>query len=184
MEQFHGTTIVCVRRNGQAAIAGDGQVTFGESLVMKSTAKKVRKIYNDKVLCGFAGATADAFTLLERFEAKLQKHQGKLAASAIELAKDWRMDKYLRNLEAMLIVADAEVTLILTGNGDVVEPEGGIATIGSGGSFALAAARALMENTDLGAKDIAQKALSIAGDICIFTNHNQTIETIEAPTRD
>lgn len=179
MEQFHGTTIVSVRKGDKVAIAGDGQVTFGQSMVMKSTARKVRKIYQDQILTGFAGATADAFTLLELFEAKLQKHQGKLMTSAIELAKDWRMDRNLRQLEAMMIVADKEHTLILTGNGDVIEPEEGIATIGSGGPYALAAAKALLHNTDMNPEEIVSKALEIAGDICIFTNQNHIIETLQ-----
>lgn len=177
MQQFDGTTIVCVRRGEEVAIGGDGQVTFGNT-VMKGTARKVRKLYQDRVLAGFAGGTADAFSLIELFEGKLQKHQGKLLTAAIELAKEWRTDRMLRRLEAMLIVADKSNTLILTGNGDVVEPEKGIAAIGSGGAFAQSAAIALIENTDLAPVDIVKKSLAIAGDICIYTNQNHTIETL------
>ncbi|MBR7059678.1 MAG: ATP-dependent protease subunit HslV [Neisseriaceae bacterium] len=177
MQQFDGTTIVCVRRGEEVAIGGDGQVTFGNT-VMKGTARKVRKLYQDRVLAGFAGGTADAFSLIELFEGKLQKHQGKLLTAAIELAKEWRTDRMLRRLEAMLIVADKSNTLILTGNGDVVEPEKGIAAIGSGGAFAQSAAIALIENTDLAPVDIVKKSLTIAGDICIYTNQNHTIETL------
>ncbi|MBR6026741.1 MAG: ATP-dependent protease subunit HslV [Neisseriaceae bacterium] len=177
MQQFDGTTIVCVRRGEEVAIGGDGQVTFGNT-VMKGTARKVRKLYQDRVLAGFAGGTADAFSLIELFEGKLQKHQGKLLTAAIELAKEWRTDRMLRRLEAMLIVADKSNTLILTGNGDVVEPEKGIAAIGSGGAFAQSAAIALIENTDLSPVDIVKKSLAIAGDICIYTNQNHTIETL------
>lgn len=172
------TTIVSVRRGQQVALGGDGQVTLG-AVVAKASARKVRRLYHDKVLAGFAGGTADAFTLFERFEAKLEKHQGHLMRSAVELAKDWRTDKILRRLEAMLVVADQEATLIITGAGDVIEPEQGIAAIGSGGSFAQAAARALLENTDLGAKDIVAKALTIAGDICIYTNQSHVIEYLD-----
>jgi ATP-dependent HslUV protease subunit HslV len=168
MQQFDGTTIVSVRRGESVALGGDGQVTLG-NVVIKATARKVRKLYHDKVLVGFAGGTADAFTLFERFEAKLEKHQGHLLRSAVELAKDWRTDRMLRRLEAMLIVAD---------NGDVLEPEQGIAAIGSGGAFAQAAARALFENTDYEPADIVKKSLEIAGDICIYTNHNHVIETL------
>ncbi len=171
------TTIVSVRRQGTVVIAGDGQVSLGNT-VMKSNARKVHRIYQGQVIAGFAGATADAFTLLERFEAKLQAHQGQLERSAVELAKDWRSDRALRQLEAMLVVADKERSFIISGNGDVVQPEHDLIAIGSGGTYAQAAARALFENTDLDAQTIAQKALSIAGDICVFTNTHQTIETI------
>lgn len=178
MQQFDGTTIVSVRRGNQVALGGDGQVTLG-NIVIKATARKVRKLYQGKVLAGFAGGTADAFTLIERFEAKLQKHQGHLVQSAIELAKDWRTDRMLRRLEAMLIVADSESTLIITGNGDVLEPEQGIAAIGSGGAYAQSAARALFENTELDPTTIVKKSLEIAGDICIYTNGNHIIETLD-----
>src|SRR6195952_4427185 len=182
MEQFHGTTIISVRRqtpNGmQVAIGGDGQVTLG-NIVIKGTARKVRKLHHDKVLAGFAGATADAFTLFERFEAKLEKHQGNLVRSAIELTKDWRTDRVLRRLEAMLAVADRESSLIITGNGDVLEPEYGIVAIGSGGPYASAAARALLQHTELAPKDIVKRSLEIAGDLCIYTNQNHTIETLD-----
>ena len=181
MEQFHGTTIISVRRNTpqgmQVAIGGDGQVTLG-NIVVKGTARKVRKLYHGKVLAGFAGATADAFTLFERFEAKLEKHQGHLVRAAIELTKDWRTDRVLRRLEAMLAVADAEASLIITGNGDVLEPENGIVTIGSGGAYAQAAAVALLRHTELSARDIVKQSLEIAGDLCIYTNMNHTIETL------
>jgi len=177
MQQFDGTTIVSVRRGHLVALGGDGQVTLG-NIVIKSTARKIRRLYHDKVLAGFAGGTADAFTLFERFEAKLEKHQGHLVRSAVELAKDWRTDRMLRRLEAMLIVADRESTLIITGNGDVLEPEHGIAAIGSGGAFAQSAARALMDNTDLEPAVIVKKSLEIAGDICIYTNQNHLIETL------
>jgi ATP-dependent HslUV protease, peptidase subunit HslV len=183
MEQFHGTTIVSVRRQGadgrwQVAIGGDGQVTLG-NIVVKGSARKVRKLYHDKVLAGFAGATADAFTLFERFEGKLEKHQGHLVRAAIELTKDWRTDRVLRRLEAMLAVADRESSLIITGNGDVLEPEQGIVAIGSGGGFAQAAAKALLDNTELDAKGVVKKSLEIAGQICIYTNMNHTIEVLE-----
>jgi ATP-dependent HslUV protease subunit HslV len=181
MEQFHGTTIVSVRRqtpNGwQVAIGGDGQVTLGH-IVIKGSARKVRKLHHDRVLAGFAGATADAFTLFERFEAKLEKHQGNLVRSAIELTKEWRTDRVLRRLEAMLAVADKEASLIITGNGDVLEPEQGIVAIGSGGAYAHAAAKALLENTALDAATVVKKSLEIAGEICIYTNMNHTIETL------
>ena len=181
MEQFHGTTIVSVRRKtpsgDQVAIGGDGQVTLG-NVVIKGTARKVRRLYNGKVLAGFAGATADAFTLFERFEAKLEKHQGQLARAAIELTKDWRTDRVLRRLEAMLAVADASVSLIITGNGDVLEPEQGIVAIGSGGVYAQSAAKALLENTELSAEEIVRKSLAIAGELCIYTNMNHTIEVL------
>jgi len=178
MEQYHGTTIVSVRRENQVALGGDGQVTLG-NIVIKGTARKVRRLFHGKVLAGFAGGTADAFTLFERFEAKLEKHQGHLLRSAVELAKDWRTDRMLRRLEAMLIVADTESTLILTGNGDVLEPEQGIAAIGSGGAYAQSAARALLENTELAPPEVVKKALTIAGDLCIYTNQSHTIETLE-----
>ncbi len=181
MEQFHGTTIISVRRqtpNGvQVAIGGDGQVTLG-NVVIKGTARKVRRLYHGKVLAGFAGATADAFTLFERFEAKLEKHQGQLVRAAIELTKEWRTDRVLRRLEAMLAVADLEASLIITGNGDVLEPEQGIVAIGSGGTYAQAAAKALLENTELSAQEIVKKSLEIAGDLCIYTNMNHTIEVL------
>lgn len=179
MEQYRGTTILSYRRNGQVVIGGDGQVSLGNT-VMKGNARKVRRLYNDKVIAGFAGGTADAFTLFERFEAKLEKHQGNLTRSALELAKDWRTDRMMRRLEALLAVADAEQSLIITGNGDVIEPEHGLMAIGSGGPFAQSAATALMENTDLSARDIVEKGLTIAADICIYTNHNLTIETLES----
>lgn len=172
------TTIVSVRRNGKVVIAGDGQVSLGNT-VMKGNAKKVRRLYNNKVLAGFAGGTADAFTLFERFERKLEMHQGHLTKAAVELAKDWRTDRALRRLEALLAVADETASLIITGNGDVVQPENDLIAIGSGGNFAQAAAIALLENTELGALEIAQKALTIAGDICVFTNHHHTIEELE-----
>ena len=178
MEPFHGTTIVSVRRGAQVAIGGDGQVTLG-AIVVKATARKVRKLYRDQVLAGFAGATADAFTLFERFEAKLDKHQGHLVRAAIELTRDWRTDKVLRNLEAMLAVADREASLIITGNGDVLEPELGLVAIGSGGAFAQAAARALLSHSELSATEIVKRSLEIAGEICIYTNQNHTIEVLE-----
>jgi len=177
LEQFHGTTILSVRRGNQVVIGGDGQVTLGNT-VMKGNARKVRRLYKDKVIAGFAGGTADAFTLFERFEAKLEMHQGHLIRAAVELAKDWRTDRILRRLEAVLAVADSKASLIITGNGDVIEPEESLIAIGSGGPFAQAAARALMENTQLSAKQIVQKALTIAGDICIYTNNNLTIEEL------
>ncbi|MBK6356079.1 MAG: ATP-dependent protease subunit HslV [Betaproteobacteria bacterium] len=178
MEQYHGTTILSVRRGNVVAMGGDGQVTLG-NIVIKATAKKVRRLYQGRILAGFAGGTADAFTLFERFEAKLEKHQGNLLRSAVELAKDWRSDRALRRLEAMLSVADRDVSLIITGNGDVLEPEQGIVAIGSGGSYAQSAARALLENTELSPRDIVTKSLEIAGDICIYTNRNFTIEALE-----
>jgi len=178
MEQYHGTTIVSVRRGNQVALGGDGQVTLG-NIVMKGSARKVRRIYNGKVLVGFAGSTADAFSLLDRFEAKLEKYQGNLTRAAVDLAKDWRSDRALRRLEAMLITADKDTTLVITGNGDVLDPEGGIAAIGSGGVYAQSAAKALMENTDLSAKDVVEKSLTIAGELCIYTNLNFVIETLE-----
>ncbi len=178
MEQYHGTTILSVRRGSSVAMGGDGQVTLG-NIVIKATARKVRRLYQGRILAGFAGGTADAFTLVERFEAKLDKHQGNLLRSAVELAKDWRSDRALRRLEAMLSVADREVSLIITGNGDVLEPEQGIVAIGSGGSYAQSAARALLENSDLAPSEIVAKSLEIAGDICIYTNRNFTIEVLE-----
>lgn len=181
MEQFHGTTIVSVRRStpqgDQVAIGGDGQVTLG-NIVFKGSARKVRRLYQGKVLAGFAGATADAFTLFERFEAKLEKHQGHLSRAAIELTKDWRTDRVLRRLEAMLAVADRTTSLIITGNGDVLEPEQGIVAIGSGGAYAHSAAKALVENTDLSAEDVVRKSLEIAGQLCIYTNMHHTVEVL------
>ena len=177
MEQYHGTTIISVRRGKAVAMGGDGQVTLG-NLVIKSGARKVRRIYQEKILAGFAGGTADAFTLFERFEAKLDKHQGNLLRSAVELAKDWRSDRALRRLEAMLAVADREHSLIITGNGDVLEPEHGIIAIGSGGAYAQSAARALLEDTALEPEAIVRKSLEIAGDLCIYTNGSLTIETL------
>ncbi|MGJ7612562.1 MULTISPECIES: ATP-dependent protease subunit HslV [unclassified Variovorax] len=181
MEQFHGTTIVSVRRKtpqgDQVAIGGDGQVTLG-TIIIKGTARKVRRLYHGKVLAGFAGATADAFTLFERFEAKLEKHQGHLTRAAVELTKDWRTDRVLRKLEAMLAVADATTSLIITGNGDVLEPEDGVIAIGSGGAYAQSAAKALLDNTDLSAEQIVRKSLAIAGEICIYTNMNHTVEAL------
>jgi len=179
MEQYRGTTILSYRRNGQVVIGGDGQVSLGNT-VMKGNARKVRRLYNGKVIAGFAGGTADAFTLFERFEAKLEKHQGNLTRSALELAKDWRTDRMMRRLEALLAVADSEASFIITGNGDVIEPENGLMAIGSGGPFAQSAATALIENTDLSARDIVEKGINIAADICIYTNHNLTIETLES----
>ena len=175
-QQMHGTTILCVRRGANVVMAGDGQVTFGNT-VMKGNARKVRRI-DPGVLTGFAGATADAFTLLERFEAKLKAHPGQLAKAAVELAKEWRTDRVLRRLEAMLAIADDKQSLIISGQGDVLDPEYGIIAIGSGGPYALAAARALLENSDLPARDVAERALGIAGDICIYTNHQHTIEEL------
>ena len=178
METLHGTTILSVRRGASVALGGDGQVTLG-NVVVKGGARKIRRLYQDRILAGFAGGTADAFTLFERFEAKLDKHQGNLMRSAVELAKDWRTDRILRRLEAMLAVADKEHSLIITGMGDVLEPEHGIVAIGSGGPYAQAAARALLENTNLPAKDIVDKSLAIAADLCIYTNHQRSIETLE-----
>lgn len=177
MEQFRGTTILSVRRGNSVVIGGDGQVTVGNT-VMKGNARKVRRLFKDQVIAGFAGGTADAFTLFERFEGQLEKHQGHLVRAAVELAKDWRTDRALRRLEAMLAVADKQASLIITGNGDVVEPEHGIMAIGSGGPYAQSAARALLENSELGARDIVEKALEIAGEICIYTNHQRIIEEI------
>ena len=177
METFHGTTILSVRRGGSVVVGGDGQVTLG-NVVVKASARKVRRLYNDRILSGFAGATADAFTLFERFEAKLEKHQGNLLRSAVELAKDWRTDRMLRRLEAMLAVADRETSLLITGTGDVLEPEHGIVAMGSGGSYAQAAALALLGHTDLPPAGIVKRSLEIAGDICIYTNQNHVIETL------
>lgn len=177
METFHGTTIVTVRRAGKVVVGGDGQVTLGNT-VMKGNATKVRKVYHDKVIAGFAGATADAFTLLERFEGMLERHSGQLRRAAVELAKDWRTDKMLRKLEAMLIVADREASLLVSGTGDVIETADDLMAIGSGGPYAQSAARALFDNTELSAKEIVEKSLEIAGDICIYTNHSRTLEEI------
>jgi ATP-dependent HslUV protease subunit HslV len=177
MEQFHGTTILSVRRGDKVAMGGDGQVTLG-NIVVKATARKVRRLYHDRILAGFAGGTADAFTLFERFEAKLEKHQGHLLKSAVELAKDWRTDRMLRRLEAMLCVADPEASLIITGNGDVLEPEHGLLAIGSGGPYAQSAARALLDHTHLAPEDVVRQSLTIAADLCIYTNQNFVIETL------
>ncbi|OQX13944.1 MAG: HslU--HslV peptidase proteolytic subunit [Thiothrix lacustris] len=177
MEQYRGTTILSVRRDGKVVVGGDGQVTMGNT-VMKGNARKVRRLYNDKVIAGFAGGTADAFTLFERFETKLQAYNGNLTRAAVELAKDWRTDRMLRKLEALLIVADATASLLITGNGDVIEQENDLIAIGSGGAFAQSAARALLENTALSAREIVEKGLHIAADICIYSNHNLTIEEL------
>jgi ATP-dependent HslUV protease, peptidase subunit HslV len=179
LADLHGTTIISVRRNNCVVVGGDGQVTFGNSIIMKSNARKVRRLYNNKILAGFAGGTADAFTLFERFESKLETHQGNLVRAAVELAKDWRTDRMLRRLEAMLVVADAKASLIISGNGDVIEPENSLIAIGSGGPFARSAAQALLENTELDAKTIVEKSLGIAASVCIYTNNNFTIETLE-----
>ena len=178
MDQFKGTTIISVRRKNTVVVGGDGQVTMGDT-VMKGNARKVRRLYKDQVIAGFAGGTADAFTLFERFEGQLEKHQGNLVRSAVELAKDWRTDRALRRLEALLIVADKDDSLLVTGNGDVIEPNDGILAIGSGGQYAKSAALALVENTTLGANEIVQQSLSIAAEICIYTNHDTTIEEID-----
>ena len=178
MEQYHGTTILSVRRGTQVALGGDGQVTLG-NIVIKASARKVRRLYHEKILAGFAGGTADAFTLFERFEAKLEKHQGHLLRAAVELAKDWRTDRVLRRLEAMLAVADHETSIILTGNGDVLEPEQGLLAIGSGGPYAQSAARALLEHTNMAPAEIVKQALTIAADLCIYTNQNHVIEVLE-----
>ena len=178
MEQYHGTTILSVRLGNQVSIGGDGQVSMGDT-IMKGNAKKVRRLYNDRVLAGFAGGTADAFTLFERFEGRLEEYRGNLTRAAVELAKEWRTDRALRRLEALLAVADDTASLIISGNGDVIEPEGGIMAIGSGGSYAQAAARALVENTDLSAHEITKKALAIAASICVYTNQNIIIEDLE-----
>lgn len=177
MLEHRGTTILSARRGGQVALGGDGQVTLG-AIVAKASARKVRRLYHEKILAGFAGGTADAFTLFERFEGKLEKHQGHLMRSAVELAKDWRTDRILRRLEAMLVVADLTTTLIITGSGDVIEPEFGIAAIGSGGAYAHSAARALLDNTSMAPEEIVKKALVIAGDLCIYTNQNHVIEVL------
>lgn len=177
MEQYRGTTILSVRRGNQVVIGGDGQVSLGNT-IMKGNARKVRRLYKDQVIAGFAGGTADAFTLFERFEAKLETHHGQLVRAAVELAKDWRTDRALRRLEALLAVANKEASLIITGNGDVIQPEDDLIAIGSGGAFAQSAARALLENTELSARDIVEKGLTIAGDICVYTNHNFTIEEL------
>jgi ATP-dependent HslUV protease subunit HslV len=179
VEQYRGTTILSVRRNGKVVIGGDGQVSLGNT-IMKGNARKVRRLYHDKVIAGFAGGTADAFTLFERFEAKLEQHQGNLTRAAVELAKDWRTDRILRKLEALLAVADSEASLIITGNGDVIQPEDDLIAIGSGGPFAQSAARALLDNTEMSARDIVEQGLKIAGDICIYTNHNRTIEELDS----
>ena len=178
MDQFSGTTIIAVRRKNAVVVGGDGQVTMGDT-VMKGNARKVRRLYKDQVIAGFAGGTADAFTLFERFEGQLEKHQGNLVRSAVELAKDWRTDRALRRLEALLIVADKNDSLLVTGNGDVIEPNDGILAIGSGGQYAKSAALALVENTTLGGREIVQQSLSIAAEICIYTNHDTTIEEID-----
>ena len=179
MEQFRGTTILLVRRGNQVVIGGDGQVSLGNT-VMKGNARKVRRLYGDKVIAGFAGGTADAFTLFERFEGKLEKHSGNLVRAAVEMAKDWRTDRVLRRLEAMLVVADKQSSLLISGNGDVIEPEHNVAAIGSGGPYAQAAAQALMENTELDARTIVERALTIAADICVYTNHHLTLEELSA----
>jgi ATP-dependent HslUV protease, peptidase subunit HslV len=179
MESFHGTTIVCVRRGANVVMGGDGQVSLGNTII-KGNARKVRRLWKGEVLAGFAGATADAFTLFELFEAKLEKHHGQLTRAAVELAKDWRTERRLQRLEALLAIADRDASLLITGNGDVLEPEGGIIAIGSGGNYAQAAAQALMESTDLSARIIVEKSLKIAGDICVYTNHQTTIEELTA----
>ena len=178
LEQYRGTTILSVRRNNKVVIGGDGQVSLGNT-IMKGNARKVRRLHNDQVIAGFAGGTADAFTLFERFEAKLEQHSGQLVRAAVELAKDWRTDRMLRRLEALLAVADRNASLIITGNGDVIEPEQDLIAIGSGGPYAQSAARALLENTDMDARQIVEKGLEIAGDVCIYTNHNRTIEELQ-----
>ena len=179
MDQYRGTTILSVRRNGQVVVGGDGQVSQGNT-VMKGNARKVRRLYNDKVIAGFAGGTADAFTLFERFEEQLDKHSGKLTRAAVELAKLWRTERALRRLEALLVVADKDTSLIITGNGDVIEPEDSLMAIGSGGSFAQSAARALLDHSELSAREIVEKSLNIAADICVYTNHNLTIEALDS----
>ena len=180
MEQtFHATTSVAVRQKGKTAIAGDGQVTFGQSAIMKSTARKVRRLYHGKVVAGFAGSVADAFTLFEKFEAKLEEFNGNLMRASVELAKEWRTDRVLRKLEALLLVADAETLLMISGGGEVIEPDGDVAAIGSGGFYALAAARALVKHTDMEAAEIAKEALTLAADICVFTNHNIKVEELD-----
>jgi ATP-dependent HslUV protease subunit HslV len=177
--ELKGTTILAVRKGATVAMAGDGQVTLGQSIIMKHKARKVRRLYKEKILAGFAGSTADAFTLFERFEKKLEEHQGNLLRAAVEMAKDWRTDKYLRRLEAMLLVADTRLTLVLSGTGDVIEPDDGVTAIGSGGAYALAAARALIKHSALSAEEIAREAMGIAGEICVFTNANLTVEILE-----
>ena len=177
--QFHATTIVAVKHNGKTAIAGDGQVTFGQNTIMKASARKVRRLYHGKVLAGFAGSVADAFTLFEKFEATLEAYNGNLPRASVELAKQWRTDKVLRKLEALLLVADKDNLLMISGNGEVIEPDGGVGAIGSGGFYALSAARALVKHTDLSAAEIAKEALTIAADICVYTNHNIKVEEIE-----
>lgn len=181
MEQYRGTTILSVRCHGKVVVGGDGQVSLGNT-IMKGNARKVRRLYNNKVIAGFAGGTADAFTLFERFEGKLEKHQGNLVRAAVEMAKDWRTDKVLRRLEALLVVADHQSSLILTGNGDVIEPEDDLMAIGSGGAFAQSAAKALLENTELSARDVVEKGLSIASDICVYTNNHFTLEELDSET--
>lgn len=176
---FHATTICAVRKNGKTAIAGDGQVTFGEHTIMKANARKVRRLYHDKILAGFAGSVADAFTLFEKFEAKLESYNGNLQRAAVELAKEWRTDKVLHKLEALLLVADKDIMLMISGNGEVIEPDGDVAAIGSGGFYALSAGRAMVKHTDMEAKDIAKEALSIAADICVYTNHNIKVEELD-----
>ncbi len=177
--QFHATTICAVRKNGRTAIAGDGQVTFGEHTIMKANARKVRRLYHNKILAGFAGSVADAFTLFEKFEAKLESYNGNLQRAAVELAKEWRTDKVLRKLEALLLVADHDTMLMLSGNGEVIEPDGDVAAIGSGGFYALSAGRAMVKHTEMSAGDIAREALSIAADICVYTNHNIKVEELD-----
>ncbi len=177
--QFHATTICAVRKNGRTAIAGDGQVTFGEHTIMKANARKVRRLYHNKILAGFAGSVADAFTLFEKFEAKLESYNGNLQRAAVELAKEWRTDKVLRKLEALLLVADHDTMLMLSGNGEVIEPDGDVAAIGSGGFYALSAGRAMLKHTEMSAGDIAKEALSIAADICVYTNHNIKVEELD-----
>lgn len=176
--EFHATTICAVQRDGKTAIAGDGQVTMGNAVIMKGTAQKVRRLYHGKIISGFAGSVADAFTLFDHFEEKLNEHNGNLVRSAVELAKDWRSDKILHKLEALLLVADSQRILLISGNGEVIEPDAGVLAIGSGGNYALASARALMQNTDLSAREIAEKSLHIAADICVYTNHNVIVEEI------
>ncbi|MBC8519158.1 MAG: ATP-dependent protease subunit HslV [Gammaproteobacteria bacterium] len=177
MDQYHGTTILCVRRDNHVVLGGDGQVSMGNT-VMKGNARKIRRLYHDKVIAGFAGGTADAFTLIERFEGKLEKYSGHMIRSAVELAKDWRTDRMLRKLEALLLVADENETLVITGNGDVIEPEHGAVAIGSGGHYALSAARALLENSEMGAQEIVEKSMGIAADICVFTNRSLVTEEL------
>ena len=178
MESFKATTIIAVKKDGKTAIAGDGQVTFGQVAIMKANARKVRRLYNNKVLAGFAGSVADAFTLFEKFEAKLVEYHGNLTRAAVELAKDWRMDRVLRKLEALLLVADENTLLLISGNGEVIEPDGNVAAIGSGGFYALAAGRALVKHSDLSAGEIAKEALTLAADICVYTNHNIIVEEL------